>query len=180
MHSVQISEDGKITETITRKLQNLSQGESGTGAYTTYLRIFIPEKARLTDITLDGKPISMKDPKIKKMDLPYGELDASVPHLTGIGIAFEVAAGRERIISASFSLDDPLFTEGKESILTLYEQKQAGVDTVPTTITVSYPPTWEALPFPTVHNERMIAKPGRIEYNTLLSQDSEISIRFLK
>jgi len=178
--SIRISESGDISETIMRKLQNLSQGESGTGAYTTYLRIFFPSNVTLTNLTLDGKPVPMKDPKNKRTDLPYGELDLSLPNVTGIGIAFEVAPGRERIISASVSHTTSFLTQNKEELLTLFEQKQAGVDQVPITTSITYPPTWDAHPFPSTDTERMVAKPGYLEYNTILSKDSEVSIRFVR
>jgi len=177
---LRISESGDISETITRKLQNLSQGESGTGAYTTYLRIFFPSNVTLTNLTLDGKPIPMKDPKNKRTDLPYGELDLSLANVTGIGIAFDVAPGRERIVSASVSHTTPILAQNKEGLLTLFEQKQAGVDQVPITTSIAYPPTWDAHPFPSIDTERMVAKPGYLEYNTILSKDSEVSIRFVR
>jgi hypothetical protein len=178
--SVQISENGTVSETITRKIQNLSRGESGTGVYTTYLRMFFPSGSTLSNLTLDGKPLTMRDAKNKRPELPYGEFDTSIPNLTGVGIAFEVAPGHERILSASVSLGETVLSENKEALITLFDQKQAGVDQIPITTTIMYPPAWEALPFPSTPAGRVVAKPGYLEYNTVLSEDSEFSIRLIR
>ncbi|HCM82927.1 MAG: Tetratricopeptide TPR_2 repeat protein [Candidatus Gottesmanbacteria bacterium GW2011_GWA2_44_17] len=178
--SVQISETGTISETISRKIQNVSRRESGTGDYMTYLRIFFPSGSILTSLTLDGKPIPMKDIKTKRSGLPYGELDTSIPNLNGVAVVFEVAPGRERIISVAISHGQTMLTENKEAILTLFEQKQAGVDQVPITTTITYPPAWTGLPLPSTQTGRVVAKQGYLEYNTVLSQDNEFLIRFMR
>jgi hypothetical protein len=177
---IQITEEGKISETITRKIQNLSRGESGTGGYLTYVRIFFPAASMLTNLTLDGKPVPMKDEKAKSQTLPYGELDVSLPGLAGIGIALEVAPGRERTVSVSISHGETILTDQKEALMTVFEQKQAGVDTVPTTTTVSFSPAWEAAVLPSTPTSRIVAKQGYLQYNTLLSEDSEFSFRLIR
>jgi len=177
---IQISEEGKVSETITRKIQNLSQGESGTGGYLTYVRIFFQSSNMLTNLTLDGKPVPMKDEKAKSQTIPYGELDVSLPGLTGIGIALEVAPGRERTISVTISHGETILTDTKEALMTVFEQKQAGVDMVPVTTTVNFPPAWEAAVLPSTPTSRIIAKQGYLQYNTLLSQDSEFSFRLIR
>jgi len=180
MRSILISDEGKITETITRKIMNLSQGESGTGTYTTYIRIFFPSGNMLTNLTLDGKPVTMKDEKTKSQTLPYGEIDTSVPGLTGIGVAFDVEPGRERIISASVSYGETIMTDKKEALMTVFEQKQAGVDSVQTTTMIGYPPMWETALLPSAKKGDVIAKKGYLEYNTILSEDNEFSFRLMR
>lgn len=177
---VQISENGIVSETITRKIQNLSRGESGTGVYTSYLRLFFPSTSTLTLLTVDGKSLTMKDPKNKRPDFPYGEFDSSIPNLTGVGIALEVIPGREVNISSTVSYEKPVLSENKEALITFFDQKQAGVDQIPLTTTVEYPPLWDVLPFPTVPSSRMVAKPGLLKYNTVLSEDSEFSVRLIR
>jgi len=178
--SIKITEEGKISETITRKIQNLSQGEMGTGGYTTYVRIFFPAASILTNLTLDGKSIPMKDEKAKSQTLPYGELDVSLPGLTGMGVALEVSPGRERIISTSISHGETILNDKKEALITIFEQKQAGVDTVPTTTTITYPPAWDALPFSSNQISTVVAKKGYLQYNTVLSRDDEFSFRLIR
>jgi hypothetical protein len=176
--SIQISEEGTAQETVTRKIQNLSQGESGTGVYTTYVRIFFPDSSTLTNLTLDGISIPMRDQKITKQPLPYGELDTTLSGLIGVGIAFEVAPGRERVLSASILHGKAILAENKEGIITFFEQKQAGVDHVATTTIVSYPPSWNVTPIPSADVSRVVAKPGYLEYNTMLLGDTEYSVHF--
>ena len=178
--SIQVNQDGTINETITRKIQNLSQGESGTGTYTTYIRIFFPTTSILTNLTLDGKPVAMKVEGMKKNVLPYGELDLSLPNLTGIGVALEVEPGRERIISASISYKESMLTEKKEVGMTVYDQKQAGVDTIPITTTIFYPPDWESFVVPSDQKDGVIANKGYLKYNTDLSEDSEFSFHLMR
>lgn len=178
--SVQISDDGNVTETITRKIQNLSQGQSGTGPYATYLRLYIPSNTTMTNLTLDGKPIPMKTSSSKHMDMPYGELDTSTAGLSGVAIAFEVEPGRERSIALSFSLNQTVPSDQKEIPMTFFEQKQPGVDTVPGSVLVQFPPSWVAVPYAPGQTDSVVAKPGYLQYNTNLAQDSEFSVRFLR
>jgi hypothetical protein len=178
--SVQISEDGTVQETVTRKIRNLSQGESGTGVYTTYVRIFFPTNNTLTNLTLDGTSIPMRDQKITKQPLPYGELDTTIPGLTGIAVAFEVAPGRESVLSASILHGQTILSDTKEGMITFFEQKQAGIDQVATTTTISYPPSWNSTPIPSTNISRVVAKPGYLEYNTMLLGDTEYSVHFIR
>jgi len=180
MRSIQISGDGKITETITRKIQNVSQGESGTGVYTAFIRIFFPLENTLTNLTLDGLPIAIRDDTGKNQRLPYGQLDTSIPGLTGVGIALEVEPGREKSISVSITHGQTILVDNKEAIMTVFEQKQAGVDKVPTTTTVSYPPIWESFLFPSPQNSGAVANKGYLQYNSLLSEDNEFSFRLIR
>ena len=178
--SIQISEDGKVSETITRKIRNLSQGESGAGDYITYIRLFFPSESTLTGVTLDEKSVPMKDEKAKNQTLPYGELDMSLPGLIGMGIALKVDPGKERSISISITHKETLLTDTKEALMTIFEQKQAGIDTIPTTTTINFSPTWIASLLPSTQIGRVVAKQGYLEYNTLLSEDSEFLFRLIR
>ncbi len=177
--SVQISETGAIQETIVRKIRNYSQGETGTGPYTSYMRIYLPTGSTLTDLLLDNQPVPMKE-SAGIQALPYGEMDTSIPSLLGLGVAFAVEPGRERILTVSVRHNQPLPTDAKEGILTIFEQKQPGIDSLNTTVSVQYPPTWIAKPIPSFSTSHLVAKQGYLEYNSLLSEDSEQSIRFMK
>ena len=178
--TIQISPDGKTTETVVRKIRNLSQGESGSGVYTAYVRLFFPVANTLTGLTIDGKPVPMKDENEKKQTLPYGELDMTIPGVTGIALAFEVEPGRERIISASTAYKETMLSGTKEGLMTIYEQKQPGVDSVPTTTSIEYPAVWNAQMFSPVKNSDVIANKGYLRYNTNLQTDSEFSVRFIR
>jgi len=180
MRLVRISEDGKISETVTRKIQNQSRGETGTGVYTTYVRLFFPIHTTLTRLTLDEKPLPMKDAKDLHPSLPYAELDTSIPGLIGISVALSVDPERERIISATVSYDKPILVDTKETFVSVFTQKQAGIDQISLTTTIQYPLQWEAIPFPGSNENRMVAKQGYLEYNTSLSMDSEFTFRLVR
>jgi len=178
--TVQISETGKISETIVRKIRNLSQGESGSGVYTTYIRLFFPSTATLTGLTIDGKSIPLKEETEKHHPLPYGELDMTMPGLTGAALAFDVEPGRERIIALSLSHQETILEDAKEGRMTLFEQKQPGVDLIPSTTSVTFPPSWEAVVYPSTNQGDVIANKGHLQYNTNLQTDSEFSFRLMR
>ncbi len=170
---ITIEESGKVTEVVTRTIMNASAGEPGTGTYRTYVRIFIPKDAHITSFMLDGEPITTKNVRMgKQLILPYGELDTtSFPSYSVLAGAIDVPVGKEHTIRITYDRTFFGVQNANRVTLELYEQKQAGVDSVPTLIRLRFPPTWHTFD---------LANNGYLEYNSSLLQDFYIKVNFNK
>lgn len=174
--TIRIDEQGNITCAITRRIKNNSSGKQNTGAYTVYTRFLIPQRATIETFMLDGKLVPNRDEQKKKQDLPFGVIEKGLPDITSIGIAFVVPQGEERLISLSYTLYDPLSFGVNGGKFVLFEQKQPGVDSVPTQTTLQYPSWWQLFPEENRGISGIIANPGVFKYNTSLSTNEEQSI----
>ena len=106
------------------------------------------------------------------MTLPYGELDTtSYPGYSILAVAMDVPVGLEHTIRVTY--DRTFFGIGDARSITieLYEQKQSGIDTVPTLIRLRFPQTWTT---------KALANNGYLEYNSSLLQDFNIKVTFKK
>lgn len=172
--TISINEQGEIAETVTRRIQNTAGSEIGGGAYTVVTRFFIPENARITTLTLDGVMLLEKS---AKTPLPYYTLDLPANALLPVAVSFVVEQGKERVLTLSYTHASPIvFGEGG-AIVTVFEQKQAGVDEVPTTTDISYPSYWKATIL-TGNPEGVVANQGKLKYNNTLTKDSEHAFLF--
>lgn len=171
---VTIDEEGRVTETITRTIHNVSNGEPGSGPYRVYMRIFIPSSVILTSLTLDNIPVQVKDVRKKIPALPFGEFDTTLDGLTSVAVAFDVPPGQIKNISLTYVHGQTLVFSDTAFSLDIFEQKQAGVPDMPVRLTVGYPAIWKVM------GNSNIANPGKLEYNTFLSQDTSIVLTFYK
>jgi len=177
---ITIEESGKVSEVLTRTIMNSSANEPGTGTYRTYVRIFIPKDAHITSFMLDGIPITTKSIQGgKQLTLPYGELDTtSFPSYTVLGAAIDVPAGKEHTIRVTYDRTFFGIQNAHSIVMELYEQKQSGVDSVPTLIRLRFPPTWQAAETDKTAT-LSLANNGYLEYNSSLLQDFYVKV-FLK
>jgi len=174
---ITIEETGKVTEVVTRTIMNTSSGEPGTGIYKTYIRLFIPKDAHITSFMLDGVPISTKNALAgQQTSLPYGELDTiSFPTYTVLAAAIDVPPGKEHTIRATY--DRTFFGIQNSNRVTFeaYEQKQSGIDSVPSLLRIRFPSAWKE---DETNNTDTIslANNGYLEYNSSLLQDLYIKV----
>ena len=170
---ITIEESGKVTEVLTRTIMNTSAGEPGTGVYRTYVRIFVPKDSHITSFMLDGTPLVTKNiQKGKQFTLPYGELDTtSYPHYSVLAVAMDVPPGSEHTIRVTYDRKFFGIDDARNVTIELYEQKQSGIDTVPTLIRLRFPQTWTT---------SELANNGYLEYNSLLLQDLYLKVFFKK
>jgi hypothetical protein len=164
-----INENGGIEESVTRRIRNASgEGKS----YIAYLRFLYPLNARVTSVTVDGKIVQAVGTKTRP-SLPWGETEVGAPGLTSTNIAFEVPAGSEKIVSLSYTHNPTFQFQGQTGFLSIYEQKQAGVDSIEETVRVTYPATWNLTEIG--KGSSLVANPGVVEYNTTLTRDAEMT-----
>lgn len=175
---ISLGENGEVSQTITRHIRNLSGGEPGSGTYTVFLRILVPKEVSLQSFSLDGKNIPTKDIKTNKQALPYGEILHEIPDVTVASVAFDVPAGTEKVISLTYIHDQKLSFAQKGGTLTLFTQKQAGIDSVPTTVSLTYPPAWQIET--DGKKDGSLANPGVFKYNTTMSKEDEHIITFTR
>jgi hypothetical protein len=181
---ITIEESGKVTEVLTRTIMNASTGEPGTGTYRVYTRMFVPKDAHITSFMLDGVPVATKDVQNKQngeqLVLPYGELDTtSYPGHTVLGAAIDVPSGYEHTIRVTYNRTFFGIQSARTIYMELYEQKQSGVDSVPTLIRLRYPQTWQAEGID-AEDQLSLANTGYLEYNSSLLQDLYIKVLLKK
>ncbi len=179
---ITIEQSGKVTEVLTRTIMNSSSNEPGTGIYRTYVRIFIPKDAHITSFMLDGIPITTKNVQSgKQLTLPYGELDTtSFPSYTVLAAAIDVPAAKEHTIRVTYDRTFFGIQDARRITMELYEQKQSGIDSVPTLIRLRFPQTWQVEETDTTDAlAPAIANNGYLEYNSSLLQDLYVKV-FLK
>lgn len=173
--TISIAQNGSVTHTVALVLKNTSSGkpnDSG-GVYRLYARYMLPVDSQISEVLFNGTVVSFADTLRKKpQSIPYAEYDTS----TGIlGVAVEVPPGESGQMTIEYVRKIPLQFQAGKATYEIFIQKQPGVVDAPVGIFVDYPPFWE------VHTEQpFLAKEGRLEYNSILSQDRYLRFEFQK
>ena len=177
---ITVTEGGKITETISRSFTNTANGQVGSGVYKNYMRMYVPSDAHITNFTINGIAVPAK-PSKKNVAIryPFGELDTTMPNFSVIAVAFTLAEGEKTTVSLSYEYTNVQTDNGKFLMLSVFNQKQSGIDQVPTIIRIRYPITWK-LTGEGKTTGIALANEGYLEYNSTMSEDADIQIRFIK
>ncbi|KKU81438.1 MAG: hypothetical protein UY10_C0057G0006 [Microgenomates group bacterium GW2011_GWA2_47_8] len=177
-----VAPDGSITETSTLTLTNTAQdNEPGVGGtYRTYIRFFVPTDASVSDITMDGVPVASRDAdRSAALSIPYIERVDSPGAMQGLGIALEVAPGTNRRLRISYTRGVALPVDGNEMVLDVLHGKQAGISDSEQGLTIHFPVFWKAAA-ESPNARPLVAKDGEFQYNTTLSADLLLRMRFTK
>jgi len=177
--TITIAPDGTITENLIRTIKNVSHGEAGSGPYTAYIRILIPHATSVQSFTINGKPVPTKDPKNGKPVLPYGVIEEPIGGTYVLGAALSVSPQDSTEIGVSFTHTKKMLFGTSGSTVSLYEQKQPGVDSVPSILSLEYPAVWQMEATTKGDWEPSLANPGKHEYNSNLSEDNELTVSFV-
>ncbi len=192
VRAITIHEDGKIQETVNLSYKNTSQGDNeGGGVYRNFARFYVPADSILASITIDGdvvrgRPIA-KPPTPPSP--PYTTTEGTVGDLSVVGLAFDVPPGAERRVVISYQRRTPFIPDNQGSVLEIYHQKQPGLSHDSLQTVVTYPIFWtnregiltaSKQAASEVVKQAFLAKEAQLLYNTTLSQDSDIRIRFIK
>lgn len=157
-----IAQNGRISEKTILTFENTSVGQpvDSGGTYRMYVRLYISPGSTVTGIDVNGTPVR------------YDEFNET----TGtVGIAVDVPAGGTAQLTVEYAPGGVFQFAAGKATLELFIQKQAGVVDTPTSIFIDYPPFWEAKTGGTV-----LAKDGRLEYNSSLSHDNTLRLEFQK
>lgn len=179
VRDVTLTSTGKVTETQTRTITNTNANQAGSGVYKAYVRWYVPKSARITNFTIDGNAVPAKQTgKNKPVVYPYGEIDAGDPVSTILGLAFVLAPNTSTTVALSYEYT-PIVNTDTDLRLHLYSQKQSGVDDIPTITRIHIQSPWqiektEETPGATLAND------GYLEYNSTMSEDSDIQMHFIK
>jgi hypothetical protein len=131
------------------------------GVYGSYLRLYVPEGARILDVSLDSAPAGLE-----QIGSEFGR--------TFFGRFFTVRP--DETVQAQFTYETPGVVISEEDgtfRYSLYLQKQAGTDALPVSVQVTLPPDVE-LVSASLDGE---ATAGTI-FETDLRIDREIEVRF--
>lgn len=187
---IAIGEDGIATETITLVYRNSASSDAiqGGGVYRNYLRFILPSDSQLSLITLDTVRVVGRDPKQKAPPpVPYWETEESSAGVNVVAVALDVPPGKESRLTLSYRRGRGMSFGPEGAIYELFMQKQPGVSETPWQTTVKYPIFWAATaetensPQEAVVGSKLfLAKETQLEYNTTLTRDDTIRIRFNK
>lgn len=188
IRDITIGTDGSVTETVTVSLKNTvnQSADANTpgigGSYVPYMRFIVPAATTFVDVTLDNTSIVSKPLKYKTPPLgPYKEIVDGPIGTKALGVVFDVAPGVERQIRVTYKHDAILPFGRGGVILDLVTYKHPGVsDNVAKTV-IHYPTYWIATDETLTHNRLpFVAKDGELEYNTTISQDLFLRLKFIK
>ncbi len=195
VRAINIGEDGKIQESITISYKNTSQGDSGGGGvYRNFVRFIVPADSVFNSITIDGEIIRSKAPTRQGLPFPqppYTTVEEAKGGLSVIGLAFDVPPNAERRVVVSYQRMLPFVPDDDGNLFHVYHQKQPGVSSVPLQTTITYPIFWTGREEATTNSpcsvcqqtgskQVFLAKEAQLLYNTTLSRDNTIRIRFTK
>lgn len=176
-----IDASGKITETLSRTIKNTATDQPGSGIYKNYMRFYLPKNARVTEFTIDNTAVPAKPTgKNAVLTLPYGELDlSSNPFAAIVAVVFTVKPNQTTTISITYEYIGQHIRTSKDVDMNVFSQKQSGIMMVPTIIRIHFPVSWTARG-EDQNGPATVANDGYLEYNTTMSQDSDIQIHFTK
>lgn len=175
--TIRIEQDGGVKETITMTLENSSRGrpDDSGGVYRSYIRYLLPSDSSVSDIRLSGVNVALRDTKrLSPPSFPYAEYTSGI-----LGVAVEIPALGAEQLTIEFTRGSKLQIGPGGALYELFIQKQPGVNDTPIEVSVEYPVFWEAKVLGETEKQ-FIAKEGRLEYNTILSQDKLIRFQFFK
>lgn len=157
-------EEERVERSLEILYENKSSQEPGWGGgYKNYLRVIIPERAELLEITIDDLPV--EEEKIEKERM--GERNA-------YGFLVLVPRGEKKKVLFRYGL--PLRNQGGKFVYLLLIQKQSGIGAEPMEVLINFPESWQ------VESMSPAGLTGRqaVVYNTDLAKDRLFKIEFKK
>ncbi|MCL4389997.1 MAG: DUF4012 domain-containing protein [Patescibacteria group bacterium] len=175
-----IDKTGARVDTVAIHYQNTSPNDSWPGGvYKDYFRLLIPQGSSLLGADLgDGRKPAISGILTAEVlkNLPASQFlifkNLEDP-LQAFGTYFEIPAGQARTLTYKYQPPDKLDLTNKEPVLHLQIARQPGTSADPLSWTVDYP----SFLTPQVNN--LLALPQKLIYNTDLSVDRQLEIKFL-
>jgi hypothetical protein len=130
------------------------------GVYGSYLRIYVPEQAKLRNVMLNGRGAGAE-----QIDREFGR--------AVFGRYFRVKPGDEQAVSFEYESRNVVVRDGDAYVYTLELRKQAGTDAVPVELSIALPEGAELLGV-TLDGEAMTGT----AFTTDLGVDRWVEIRF--
>jgi len=140
--------DSQITRIYSYSLNHHGTSQWPSGEYSGYLRLFLPHSSAVESIKLDGDLLTGSD---YHLTTQHG--------LTVVGIPLKAHPGQAATLEVTVTQD---IVAKSKFHYQLSLPSQPGLLTRPTTVTVTYPPSW----FVSTYQQPSLAGPGRLEYNT--------------
>jgi hypothetical protein len=187
-HTLDLTSDQSILETLTLQYQNSSQPQTWPGGpYKNYLRLYLPLQAKISSVTVE-------DPLTRQSQiLASSDLDLSVEHsLQVVGFFFVVPPDSRRFVNLSYtlprraSLSSASSSGSNPSTDFTYQLrliKQPGTLADPYQLAILYPdslvPASSSPQFTPAASSGLTAT-GKLTYNTTLSTDQTLTVNFVK
>lgn len=184
MRQVVLGEDGKVAETVTISYTNPSRGppQDAGGSYRAYLQFLLPSDAADVSVTVGASAVPERRAR-QAAAVPYWESSGA----GRIGVAVDVPPGGQMTVSFFWRRGTGLVFGRDGGVYELFDQKQAGITDDTFRTIIRYPIFWQTLPDAYEGNtilpagrQAFLAKEAQLEYNTPLSGDAHIRIRFTK
>lgn len=181
-----IDEEGKVAGALTIQYTNdtfdtLSGGTASKlgGPYVNYLRLFFPEKTKLTEITIDGQEASASAKSTNK--LPSSEVALEIDEATAsgksvFGFLISVAPKTTKLVSVSYELPKTFPILPGSSFYSYIFQKQPGTKEDPLTLLIHYP---KQLRIKNT-NAQVFREKQLVTLSTNLSEDRLFEVEFLR
>lgn len=179
-----LTEEGSAREAITVSYHNTGETDhpaSGGGAYKTYTRFYIPKDAQSIKVVLDGKEVPVRDPKKKGVpDMPFIEPDSSHPEATIVGVAFDIPLSSERKLLISYTRQHIVSFIGSQATYESTFYRQPGTIRTHFQKEVTFPIFWKVDQTEGAGSISFLAKEGRLEYNSDLTENQTMKLQLSK
>lgn len=139
----------------------------------------MPQTARINEITVNSiSPAYKKENTVTTSALPYMEPAPGTINLRAIGIAFKVPEEETVTLRVSLGLDEPLTFHENTATLNILRYKHPGISNEQNIFKIRYPPGWSAKNETIAGVETRVENSGHLLYNTTITQNRHIRIRF--
>jgi hypothetical protein len=178
-----ILETGQIRGTVEYMYTNSSSSDvhTGGGDYRPYIQYIFPKDVRVTQVTVGGVPIPFRDESVHKpMIPPYTEELQLDSGYKGYGVVFDIPHGETKTVLISYEHANMVRFGPGGAFVRVRSFKQPGFSDTAYSATLHYPINW--IPVDTGNNESqpLVAKDGQLEYNSTMSHDHEVHVRFIR
>jgi len=173
--TITIGADGSIDHEMTLNVKNGAEDQGdGKNPYLLYLRALVPALAQISQVSLDGQPVAVRDMSAAvPPPAPYYYVQAKEDY-SEVNIPFSISPHASHQVIVRWSIPKP---SGSDDPVVMYQfnlRKQPGIASMPWQVIINYPSDWGIV------NEGSLAKPGVFTYNTDLTKDESIRLIFQK
>lgn len=180
-NKITLSENGNMETTTSIDFQNKSSADhpsNGSGAYKVYLRFILPGDTTFVGGAF-GTTNLVKHQTNKIVVLPYYD-ESIINGQKVIGVAMVIPEAAERRLVMTFKRTKGLIFSGGSSDYRFIYDRQPGTANTTVETQIIYPIFWTADQVIGQGQLTFLAKQAQLTYNTDLSQDEKLEVKFSK
>lgn len=174
--TVEMTQTGEIQHEVAVHYRNDSPAAGGElgGEYKNYVRLLIPSASRVASVSVDNLPLALTQAEVASASAASVTVQSKA---TEVAALLQVGVQAEKTLTVTYSLPAAF---DKEYVYTLFKQPGTNADKIQ--VIVKYPGNWQVAQVngatSDVAGAVSLAKESQITYNTILSEDKLLYIKF--